>query len=75
MSVSRFNRNNRKAAWRASGHTFQMLQGRLTRQTVRAAKRARAWAMMSGVQALRDERGVIPRRVRRHMALQLAKTK
>jgi hypothetical protein len=39
-----------------------------TRQQKRAEKRAKTWARFSGANALRDDKGIIPRAVRRDMA-------
>lgn len=40
-----------------------------TRPFTRATVRAKIWAMVSGQNALRDDRGIIPRKVRRNIAL------
>jgi hypothetical protein len=47
-----------------------------TRQARRMIARIKAWSLMSRDNALRDEYGfIIPRRIRRSMALTLAKRK
>lgn len=45
----------------------------MTRQRRRAAKREKCWAGMSEENILRGECGFIPRRIRRSMAMDLAK--
>ena len=46
-----------------------------TRQSIRAEAFSKAWREMSGAKALRDQRGIIPRRVRRSMCRDLVKRK
>jgi hypothetical protein len=82
MSLSRFNRQIGK--WHQGWARFkEFVLGpaevkaieTYTRQRRRSIARAFAWNGMSGDEALRDDRGIIPRRVRRSMALQLAKNR
>jgi len=64
-------RNQSFEVWVGEGRKWSVW----TRQTVYAEAFKKAWAEMSGAKALRDERGIISRRVRRSMARDLVKRK
>lgn len=78
MSATRFNRKvgKRHGQWLARrDKSIGPLRDVLTRQARRILARAKAWALLSHENRPRDDRGPIPRRVRRSMALALAKRK
>ncbi len=78
-AANRFNRHigNKKGQalrWRATRDTsLGPITERLTRQARRMIARAKAWSLMSWGNALISAEGIIPRRIRRSMALELAK--
>jgi hypothetical protein len=63
------NKGKRYSVWRSSA----VAVSKMTRQRKRKLVRDATWEKMSGPNALRNDNGIIPRRVRRDMARMKAK--